>query len=241
MLSLDGKIAGLTDARVNFDIDQDGKADSLPGLSEGSGFVALDRNGNGTIDDGGELFGARSGNGFGELATLDEDGNGVLDERDSQFSALQFWQPEQSPSPWWSWGSAPSCCILSIPPSTIWGKLQSGVLRQSGLYVTEQGKEAGCSRSTCGSDPCTRMANPVADAARQRALHHQRPESDSVQLGGVDVEAPAHPLGLGPPLQLLHRPIQQLGQWRPVWPLHQQLHAELARLAPMKPLMGPST
>ena len=97
VLSLDGKIAGLTDARVNFDIDQDGKADSLPGLREGSGFVALDRNGNGTIDDGGELFGARSGNGFGELATLDEDGNGVLDERDSQFSALQFWQPEQSP------------------------------------------------------------------------------------------------------------------------------------------------
>ncbi|HHQ4547320.1 TPA: hypothetical protein ACSP15_004016, partial [Aeromonas veronii] len=97
VLSLDGKIAGLTDARVKFDIDQDGKEDSLPGLSEGSGFVALDRNGNGTIDDGGELFGARSGNGFGELATLDEDGNGVLDERDSQFSALQFWQPEQSP------------------------------------------------------------------------------------------------------------------------------------------------
>ena len=54
VLSLDGKIAGLTDARVKFDIDQDGKEDSLPGLSEGSGFVALDRNGNGTIDDGGE-------------------------------------------------------------------------------------------------------------------------------------------------------------------------------------------
>lgn len=104
VLSLDGKIADLTEARVSFDIDQDGKEDSLPVLREGSGFVALDRNGNGTIDDGGELFGARSGNGFGELATLDEDGNGVLDERDSQFSALQFWQQEHSPSLWWSWG-----------------------------------------------------------------------------------------------------------------------------------------
>ncbi|WP_421148667.1 hypothetical protein [Aeromonas dhakensis] len=141
VLSLDGKITGLTDARVNFDLDQDGKADSLPGLSEGSGFVALDRNGNGTIDDGGELFGARSGNGFGELATLDEDGNGVLDERDSQFSALQFWQPDQSPIALVELGIG---AILLHPLDTPFNHLgesgNQGVLRQSGLYVTEQGK-----------------------------------------------------------------------------------------------------
>ncbi|WP_421251041.1 hypothetical protein [Aeromonas sp. 600584] len=141
VLSLDGKIAGLTDARVKFDIDQDGQEDSLPGLSEGSGFVALDRNGNGTIDDGGELFGARSGNGFGELATLDEDGNGVLDERDSQFSALQFWQPEHSPIALVELGIG---AILLHPLDTPFNHLgesgNQGVLRQSGLYVTEQGK-----------------------------------------------------------------------------------------------------
>ncbi|WP_421145300.1 hypothetical protein [Aeromonas dhakensis] len=141
VLSLDGKIAGLTDARVKFDLDQDGKADSLPGLSEGSGFVALDRNGNGTIDDGGELFGARSGNGFGELATLDEDGNGGLDERDSQFSALQFWQPDQSPIALVELGIG---AILLHPLDTPFNHLgengNQGVLRQSGLYVTEQGK-----------------------------------------------------------------------------------------------------
>ncbi|MGY3862887.1 hypothetical protein ACW5WN_14985 [Aeromonas lacus] len=141
VLSLDGKIAGLTDAQVKFDIDQDGKEDSLPGLSEGSGFVALDRNGNGTIDDGGELFGARSGNGFGELATLDEDGNGVLDERDSQFSALQFWQPEHSPIALVELGIG---AILLHPLDTPFNHLgesgNQGVLRQSGLYVTEQGK-----------------------------------------------------------------------------------------------------
>lgn len=141
VLSLDGKIAGLTDARVKFDIDQDGKEDSLPGLREGSGFVALDRNGNGTIDDGGELFGARSGNGFGELATLDEDGNGVLDERDSQFSALQFWQPEHSPIALVELGIG---AIVLHPLDTPFNHLgengNQGVLRQSGLYVTEQGK-----------------------------------------------------------------------------------------------------
>jgi len=141
VLSLDGKIADLTEARVNFDIDQDGKEDSLPGLREGSGFVALDRNGNGTIDDGGELFGARSGNGFGELATLDEDGNGVLDEGDSQFSALQFWHPEYAPIALVELGIG---AILLRPLDTPFNHLgesgNQGVLRQSGLYLTEQGK-----------------------------------------------------------------------------------------------------
>lgn len=141
VLSLDGKIADLTEARVTFDIDQDGKEDSLPGLREGSGFVALDRNGNGTIDDGGELFGARSGNGFGELATLDEDGNGVLDEGDSQFSALQFWHPEHAPIALVELGIG---AILLRPLDTPFHHLgesgNQGVLRQSGLYVTEQGK-----------------------------------------------------------------------------------------------------
>lgn len=141
VLSLDGKIAGLTDARVKFDIDRDGKEDNLPGLREGSGFVALDRNGNGTIDDGGELFGARSGNGFGELATLDEDGNGVLDEGDSQFSTLQFWHPDHAPIALVELGIG---AILLRPLDTPFTHLgengNQGVLRQSGLYLTEQGK-----------------------------------------------------------------------------------------------------
>ncbi|WP_447773252.1 hypothetical protein [Aeromonas veronii] len=141
VLNLDGKIADLTDARVKFDIDQDGKEDNLPGLGEGSGFMALDRNGNGTIDDGGELFGARSGNGFGELATLDEDGNGVLDEGDSQFSALQFWHPEHAPIALVELGIG---AILLRPLDTPFTHLgesgNQGVLRQSGLYLTEQGK-----------------------------------------------------------------------------------------------------
>lgn len=141
VLNLDGKIAGLTEARVNFDLDQDGKEDSIPGLSEGNGFVALDRNGNGTIDDGGELFGARSGDGFGELAGLDEDGNGVLDERDNQFSALQFWHPDHAPVALVELGIG---AILLRPLDTPFNRLGEngnlGVLRQSGLYLTEQGK-----------------------------------------------------------------------------------------------------
>ncbi len=155
VLSLDGKIADLTEARVTFDIDQDGKEDSLPGLREGSGFVALDRNGNGTIDDGGELFGARSGNGFGELATLDEDGNGVLDEGDSQFSALQFWHPEHAPIALVELGIG---AILLRPPrhplQPSGGKAAiRGCCANPASISPNRVREAGCSRSICESEP----------------------------------------------------------------------------------------
>ena len=50
-------------------------------LGSGSGFLALDKNGNGKIDDGSELFGTKSGDGFADLAEYDSDGNGWIDEK----------------------------------------------------------------------------------------------------------------------------------------------------------------
>jgi hypothetical protein len=41
-----------------------GKLESIPGLGASSGFLVFDRNANGKADDGSELFGATSGNGF---------------------------------------------------------------------------------------------------------------------------------------------------------------------------------
>ena len=43
------------------------------------------------IDDGQELFGALSGNGFAELSQYDEDGNGFIDENDVIFDSLKVW------------------------------------------------------------------------------------------------------------------------------------------------------
>lgn len=53
--------------------------------------MALDANGNGVIDDGNELFGTRSGNGFADLAAYDGDGNGWIDENDDVYSKLRVW------------------------------------------------------------------------------------------------------------------------------------------------------
>ncbi|MFH1157000.1 MAG: hypothetical protein V1793_24655 [Pseudomonadota bacterium] len=84
--------ARLSDASFTFDINQDGLDETLPGLSNGSGFLVFDKNGDGRVSDGGELFGPETGNGFIELARLDMDKNGWVDEADPGFSALSYWE-----------------------------------------------------------------------------------------------------------------------------------------------------
>ncbi len=60
-------------------------------MGAGSGYLALDHNGDGIINDGSELFGTSSGNGFADLAKYDEDGNGWIDENDAIWSKLKIW------------------------------------------------------------------------------------------------------------------------------------------------------
>lgn len=81
----------ISDQTFFFDLDCDGKAEEISRLSEGNGFLALDSNDNGIIDDGSELFGAGSGNGFKDLSVYDEDGNGWIDENDAVYSKLKVW------------------------------------------------------------------------------------------------------------------------------------------------------
>lgn len=95
VLNLDGGPVRLDGSRrVDFDLDADGRRDSMASLASGSAFLALDRNGNGRIDDGRELFGALSGDGFADLSAYDEDGNGFIDEGDSIFEQLRLWRPD---------------------------------------------------------------------------------------------------------------------------------------------------
>ncbi len=83
------RAAGIEDGVV-FDINADGTLDLTSLVGEGDGLLALDRNGNGRIDDGSELFGDQRGasNGFEELRKLDDDHNGVIDSADPVFGSL---------------------------------------------------------------------------------------------------------------------------------------------------------
>lgn len=86
----------ISDQKWFFDLDGDGKEEEISGLAKGNAFLALDRDGNGKIDNGSELFGTKTGNGFKELAEYDEDGNGWIDENDAIYSKLKIWVKDAS-------------------------------------------------------------------------------------------------------------------------------------------------
>lgn len=96
VINFGGNAAALSDLRFEFDLDGDGELDNLARLRPGSGFLALDRNGDNLINDGTELFGPRSGDGFAELAAHDHDGNGWIDEQDPVFNDLRVWIVDSS-------------------------------------------------------------------------------------------------------------------------------------------------
>ncbi len=96
VINFNGTAAQLTDTKFSFDLDSDGKNDNISFVGSGSGFLALDKNNNGSIDNGSELFGTASGNGFADLAAYDSDGNQWIDENDAIYSQLKVWSKDAS-------------------------------------------------------------------------------------------------------------------------------------------------
>lgn len=91
VINLESNSASVTDQKFFFDLDSDGKEEQISQLGAGSGFLAYDKNGDGIVNDGSELFGTKSGDGFTDLADYDEDGNGWIDENDDIFQKLKVW------------------------------------------------------------------------------------------------------------------------------------------------------
>lgn len=80
----------------SFDLDLDGSNEDLPVPEPGYGFLSLDLNQDGKINDGSELFGPSTGSGFGELSDYDLDHNFWIDENDEIFDQLTLWERSES-------------------------------------------------------------------------------------------------------------------------------------------------
>lgn len=95
VINLEGNIAELRDQTFFFDLDADGVKEEISMLGSGSGYLALDKNGDGIINDGNELFGTKSGDGFADLAAYDSDRNGWIDENDEIWDKLLIWTKDE--------------------------------------------------------------------------------------------------------------------------------------------------
>lgn len=145
VINFGGSVASFSDRTMSFDIDFDGDQDTIQMLNAGSGYLALDRNNNGSVDDGRELFGPQTDHGYGELARYDEDGNGWIDENDSIFNHLKIWYHDED-------GSSRLVALTDKNVGAIYlGSVDTrmnmysssgmaGALRESGFVLLENGE-----------------------------------------------------------------------------------------------------
>ncbi|MBT3343401.1 MAG: hypothetical protein HN712_24870 [Gemmatimonadetes bacterium] len=145
VINFEGTAAELTDRTYAFDLDTDGEAEQIHFIGPNSGFLALDANENGLVDDGSELFGPTTGQGFAELAVYDEDGNNFIDESDSVYEGLRVWQKDaDGQDRLIALGQAGVGAIYLGSIDTPFqvkddeNELQ-GVVRSSGVYLKEEG------------------------------------------------------------------------------------------------------
>jgi hypothetical protein len=141
VMNFAGNAAQLSQTHVAFDLDANGSADALPGLASGSAYLALDRNGDGVISNGTELFGALTGEGFAELAQFDDDGNGWIDEADSVFVQLRLWSSDPSSLSTLAEQEVGAICLTEVnsPFELKEGQERVGVVRTTGVFLTEGG------------------------------------------------------------------------------------------------------
>ncbi|PKN32200.1 MAG: hypothetical protein CVU63_19990 [Deltaproteobacteria bacterium HGW-Deltaproteobacteria-20] len=102
VLVFDGRPVSFRSAEHGFSLTADGMHAKTDWPSSATPWLVMDRNGNGRIDDGSELFGSASplsagrtaSHGFEALAALDDNGDGVVDTNDAAWAMLMVWRDE---------------------------------------------------------------------------------------------------------------------------------------------------
>jgi hypothetical protein len=101
VLDLNGDGVQTTDTAngVRFDLTATGQASQVGWVAGGDGLLAIDRNHDGQINSGAELFGnattlangSKAADGWAALAELDSNGDGMVDASDTVFADLRVW------------------------------------------------------------------------------------------------------------------------------------------------------
>ena len=145
VINLNGNIAEVSDQKFYFDLNADGEEEAISRLCEDSGYLALDLNEDGKINDGSELFGTKSGDGFADLAVYDEDKNGWIDENDDIWNKLKIWvQDENGNSKLYSLAEQGVGAICLQNVSTEFGQRGTdgeinAAIRNTGIFLYENG------------------------------------------------------------------------------------------------------
>ena len=149
VIHLDGDVDAVSDQTFFFDLDADGQEEEISSLKAGSAFLALDKNEDGTIGDGSELFGAMSGDGFAELSQYDLDGNGWIDEADEIFDKLRVWSVDKDGNPQLftlKESDIGAICLASAPTQfSVTDEMNDAraMVRRSGFFLHESDGMAG--------------------------------------------------------------------------------------------------
>lgn len=134
----------LSKEKYAFDLNGDGTAEQISFAMGGSGFLTFDKDGDGMISDGTELFGTQSGNGFADLRAYDADKNGWIDESDPVFSMLSvFTLGDDGNRTMFSLGDAGVGAIFLQETASQFeftdGRTSDGMMRASSVFLREDG------------------------------------------------------------------------------------------------------
>ncbi|STR00259.1 Cyclolysin [Kingella potus] len=188
-----------------FDHDNDGIRTAGGWLASDDGFLVWDKNGNGRIDNGTELFGdntalsggKKAAHGFAALAQHDGNKDGVIDAKDKIFSQLRVWRDlnQDGISQSGELFTAASLKIKSFNLAyqntrTVLGN--GNTLAQNGSYTKTDGKTAQMGDILLQADTLhSRYANPVkltdkqAQAANLHGIGRLRDLREAAALSGA--------------------------------------------------------
>ncbi|PXX47780.1 VCBS repeat-containing protein [Undibacterium pigrum] len=145
VINFAGNSAELTSQKFAFDLNGDGKKENIS-FVKGAGFLALDKNNDGKINNGSELFGPGTGNGFSELAAYDSDGNHWIDENDAVFDKLKIWTKDSNGKDQLQslkQANVGALYLGNVSTDFSLNNAQNqsdGQLRSSGIWLSEDGK-----------------------------------------------------------------------------------------------------